>query len=633
MAAELNIQIGADVNGAIAGLKQVQQQSQATFAKVAQSSAQAGTAVGNLSRIVQDAPFGFIAISNNLQPLFDDFTRLKTQTGSVGGALKSLAGSIAGPAGIGLAFAAATSLITVFSKEIFGSGESAKKAASDADKLKDAINGIYSGVAKEASNVSALIGVLQNETETRQRKLSAIKELQQIQPDVFKNLKLEGNEVVGLTGAYQNYVASLKTAIAAKIKQAQIEQLTEKLLKLQGVTLTQTEKDYQNFGNAIGDAYQKQIDGSIAGAQFADKQKKKTQEQTTEIKKLETEISNLSNDLSQLSKGVKLPEIKPPKTKAVKDKSNEIINNAKQLAKELEKAFEGQIVLPQFSETQTKAQQLAIAKKIIGDFKANKIELKIPLVVDNEKIDVPPLLGDQGVLTEAQRNAQRDGAILGLSFNEGVKKALETGAEVRPENLAFRQFSDAFEETQQSIQNISNKIADSLSSLKTEAITQFAESLGQAFATGDLKGVFKGFVDTIAGGVVSIGKQMVALGLKAVVLKNALKSLFANPAALVAAGVGLIAVGSAIKGALGKGLEGREKGGPVTGNTPYIVGERGPELFVPAVGGSIIPNNKLTSFNGRPAFATSMGGRSIVRGNDILLASARTQRSQNRVNA
>lgn len=37
----------------------------------------------------------------------------------------------------------------------------------------------------------------------------------------------------------------------------------------------------------------------------------------------------------------------------------------------------------------------------------------------------------------------------------------------------------------------------------------------------------------------------------------------------------------------------RELGGPVTSATPYIVGEAGPELFVPAVSGSIIPNNKL----------------------------------------
>ena len=40
-------------------------------------------------------------------------------------------------------------------------------------------------------------------------------------------------------------------------------------------------------------------------------------------------------------------------------------------------------------------------------------------------------------------------------------------------------------------------------------------------------------------------------------------------------------------------IPGRAVGGPVSGGSPYIVGERGPELFVPGSSGSIIPNNKM----------------------------------------
>jgi hypothetical protein len=42
-----------------------------------------------------------------------------------------------------------------------------------------------------------------------------------------------------------------------------------------------------------------------------------------------------------------------------------------------------------------------------------------------------------------------------------------------------------------------------------------------------------------------------------------------------------------------KRLPGRAAGGPVTGGAPYIVGERGPELFVPGSSGGIVPNGKL----------------------------------------
>lgn len=39
----------------------------------------------------------------------------------------------------------------------------------------------------------------------------------------------------------------------------------------------------------------------------------------------------------------------------------------------------------------------------------------------------------------------------------------------------------------------------------------------------------------------------------------------------------------------------RAEGGPVSSGSPYIVGERGPELFVPRYSGTIVPNHELGS--------------------------------------
>jgi phage-related minor tail protein len=39
----------------------------------------------------------------------------------------------------------------------------------------------------------------------------------------------------------------------------------------------------------------------------------------------------------------------------------------------------------------------------------------------------------------------------------------------------------------------------------------------------------------------------------------------------------------------------RANGGPVSGGTPYIVGERGPEMFVPSGSGTIIPNHSMSN--------------------------------------
>ena len=44
-------------------------------------------------------------------------------------------------------------------------------------------------------------------------------------------------------------------------------------------------------------------------------------------------------------------------------------------------------------------------------------------------------------------------------------------------------------------------------------------------------------------------------------------------------------------------LKFRANGGPVTGNRPYIVGERGPELFVPGASGNVVPNHAMGGAN------------------------------------
>jgi phage-related minor tail protein len=43
------------------------------------------------------------------------------------------------------------------------------------------------------------------------------------------------------------------------------------------------------------------------------------------------------------------------------------------------------------------------------------------------------------------------------------------------------------------------------------------------------------------------------------------------------------------------GVQARANGGPVNASSPYLVGEKGPELFIPASSGSIVPNNKIGS--------------------------------------
>lgn len=119
--------------------------------------------------------------------------------------------------------------------------------------------------------------------------------------------------------------------------------------------------------------------------------------------------------------------------------------------------------------------------------------------------------------------------------------------------------------------------------LLSEIGAQAARNIQDAFAQflfdpfkGGLKGMLSGFINTV--------RQMIAQAASASILKS-----FFTWMSGMSGGFG--SIGSALL----KGLTGKAIGGPVMGNRPYMVGERGPELFVPQTSGSITPNNRLGS--------------------------------------
>lgn len=88
---------------------------------------------------------------------------------------------------------------------------------------------------------------------------------------------------------------------------------------------------------------------------------------------------------------------------------------------------------------------------------------------------------------------------------------------------------------------------------------------------------------------------------------------------------GLIAAAAAVASGLAQVAQiraqtysGRALGGPVMGNTPYIVGENGPELFVPGTTGSIVRNDQM---GGTPVIVNFQITANDTTGFDQLLAS------------
>ena len=117
-----------------------QQRIQAGFKGMASTSQTANQSLVNLGRIVQDLPFGFLGISNNIDPMLSSFRKLSEESGGTWGAIKKLGGSILG--GGGLIFALGSLLPTLMLVSQMGFNMFKKSAKSARVEVKDVISAL-----------------------------------------------------------------------------------------------------------------------------------------------------------------------------------------------------------------------------------------------------------------------------------------------------------------------------------------------------------------------------------------------------------------------------------------------------------------------------------------------------------
>jgi hypothetical protein len=122
------------------------------MSSVARPTADATNALSNLSRVAQDAPYGFIGIANNLNPLLESFQRLQKESVNSGGALKAMIAGLTGPAGIGLALGVVSSLAVTYSKEI---SDFFKGPTDELKKFREELNKLNADVYKVAGEAQA----------------------------------------------------------------------------------------------------------------------------------------------------------------------------------------------------------------------------------------------------------------------------------------------------------------------------------------------------------------------------------------------------------------------------------------------------------------------------------------------
>lgn len=545
---------------------------------------QAGNALQNLGRIAQDAPFGFIGISNNINPLLESFQRLKASTGTTGGALKALASQLGGAGGLGLAVSVVTGLLTVFSKEIFGSGSAADAAKSSMDRYQDAVD----------------------------------------------NLK-ESVEGVSRAIAFANQLGSINVKIAGfgKDTGTELQDLREQSVAQQ--TAIENATAYVKGLSAIRDEAQKDL--KIDSKEYKDIDLQFYKDQREGYLKLEEE-ANKSRIIYRQIAFQKLQDQQEvnDKAKAARDKDlenndkyvSDIIKQAKQLAERLQATTVRNVRF----DTNSYDSVLEQYRKAVTFL--NKADG--PQYVVNFKLKPDFLSGDEGLRKAVDFFSRINfKPVIDTKTTEEINKEIEkTISDQSKRNPILIQMSAAlqgFYDFEEKMRRAAEDLARTVQGAFQNAFVGLAQGIGEAIGGEDIgKALFSVIGDLIT----QIGKALIQYGIVKAGLDKILSAggIAIPGGAAIALGAFAIAIGGLIKNTRVKGQ--RALGGSVTGGSPYLVGERGQEVFVPNTSGRIVPNSALGgSVSGRGA--QQIYGQFRIAGNDLIAVVANTSRSQRRL--
>ena len=180
-------------------------------------------------------------------------------------------------------------------------------------------------------------------------------------------------------------------------------------------------------------------------------------------------------------------------------------------------------------------------------------------------------------------------------IDEAIKREKELSAErnISLENEATRQrsFVEGWDYAfRQYSANASNAFKAGEEAF-TSFTTNMDRALDQFVTTGKLS--FKDLASSII-------KDLIRIQMRAQITSmfSGLGSLFGGGNSSLAADIGSAGGGANFAAVAAGGY--MADGGPVAANTPYMVGERGPELIIPKGAGTVIPNNQLAGAMGGP---------------------------------
>lgn len=362
-------------------------------------SKQSNRALSSLSLVLQDLPFGFIGIQNNLPGLLTSFGNLDTKTKGLKGTLKELGSSLIGPAGAYLAFSAVTAAVTYAIKEygsltnavnvLFGANSEAIKSQNEFNKaLLDAAGNTGGQIAK----INILVATIQNENTTQKERLAAYRELKKINPDVVAGIdeqNLSTAKSIQLIG--QNAKAQLEY-IQLQVKAAAItkalDDLESRRFEANGKYNAEREKEKKLIAD-LQKAEEKRAKGDKLSTLEINNLAAKNillNAQAANVKEAANGIAEITKEQENWTKSLE-PTI--GRLSAISSASKDLTNNLKEqrdaendAAKAAEKRLEA---LNKFNQLRIEIPQFDDAKSV--DRKIQSLEKYGNIVLDTTKYD------------------------------------------------------------------------------------------------------------------------------------------------------------------------------------------------------------------------------------------------------
>ena len=618
----------------------------------------------SLSLVVQDLPYGFRGIQNNLPALF----------GSIA--------SAAGPAYF--AFSALVAITTAYEKEI----KSLFVTVTAAEKQQE----LYNNVVKESGSayVEAQTQVLSLTQKVKLAKdgyidkNSVVKEYNDtIGKTIGEQNTLEGvnQALINQGPAYVDYMNKLSMAVAAA---KLVAQETENIVKTSAKSADQFVTGWDAFFSAkfnIGGIAQSMTASAAAALKVGEKAK---QTQLSDAEKIKASYVKIMEDMykaageaakkagvvpgvdknaqAALKKSIEqqqkvneqviqnLIDAKKQEIKLVEDDAFKKFEVSKSLA-ELEK----KLALEKIKNGEyTAKQQAALQEGVYAEY-ANKIvlldqDMQEQLLKQDEKVRKEKKKRDERDLKQQEQFGKNQVDVikseLGVKLKlnkdnligqqEAVKESMAKVAALMISAFGTGEFGpllqyydelnaklEAMDQNALRGAEAMKQVNGILSSMATDTFVMFADALGKALA-GENVDIFASFAEMMGSGLQEIGKALIAYGLA----MDAFKKAFTNPFAAVAAGVALVAAGAYLKSKISKTSGGGgdqvqtfANGGIVSGPTMGLMGEYPGAKSNPEV---IAPLDKLKDLIGGNG-----GGTFVLRGQDLLLSVNRAQKASN----